>query len=241
MGTGGNFLPGGGHGVSIDRGGLNFVEIPVGDGASAGAQLSSVAGGPGGQEGMVAAGPGPRRRDQPTLTRGSSRRSVFSQATAAARRFSLASSTAVARAARMAFTCCSSAARVSSRSSRVPSGAGPDDNALLLPGQAHGGSGQAIRAGDDRDITGAALHDPPGDVQPGPAAFEFIQNRLALFYTITHAAHRGPLQHLQGISIERAFDFRGGDGGGIQGGDGFLAWCAPWLVAGRNLAGKLNS
>ena len=54
---------------------------------------------------MVAAGPGPRCRDQPTLTRGSSRRSVFSQATAAARRFSLASSTAVARVARMAFTC----------------------------------------------------------------------------------------------------------------------------------------
>jgi hypothetical protein len=66
MGTGGNFLPGGGHGVSIDRGGLNFVELPVGHGASAGAQFPGVAGDlavrrAGGQEGRRAGGQEGRR------------------------------------------------------------------------------------------------------------------------------------------------------------------------------------
>jgi hypothetical protein len=94
--------------------------------------------------------------------------------------------------------------RVFSSSSRVPSEAGPYDNALLLLGQAPGGSAQAIRAGGDRDITGVALNNPLGDVQPEAAAFQLIQDRLALFRTITHAARRVPFQNLQGIGSHKS-------------------------------------
>jgi hypothetical protein len=85
----------------------------------------------------------------------------------------------------------------------------------------HGSAGEALHLTDDCLSFGEKRHAQrlvrfciaraPGwsshDFQPEAAAFELIQNRFAVFSTITNAAHRVPFQNLQGICSYKGRDF----------------------------------